>query len=95
MVIKRIGPLSCAKIAGTLYLLLGLAIGGVISLVALAGGFASDVPEASGMGALIGVGSIIFFPLMYGCLGFISALVGAFLYNVLAGFVGGVQLDVQ
>ena len=95
MVIKRIGPLSCAKIAGTLYLLLGLAIGGVISLVALAGGFAADVPEASGMGALIGVGSIIFFPLMYGCLGFFSALIGAFLYNVLAGFVGGVQLDVQ
>ena len=95
MIIKRIGPLSCAKIAGTLYLILGLFFGGIISLVALAGGFAADVPEASGMGALIGVGSIIVFPLMYGCIGFFSALVGAFLYNVLAGFVGGVQLDVQ
>ena len=37
MVIKRIGPVSCAKITGTLYAILGLVIGGVFSLVALAG----------------------------------------------------------
>ena len=95
MVIKRIGPLSCAKIAGTLYLFLGLVIGATISLVAVAGGFATDAPEIAGMGAIIGVGSIIFFPLMYGCIGFISALIGAWLYNLMAGFVGGLQLDVQ
>jgi hypothetical protein len=95
MVINRIGPLSCAKIAGTLYFFLGLVIGAAFSLVALAGGFATDTPEMGVMGALIGVGSIIFIPLLYGCIGFFSALIGAWLYNLMAGFVGGLQLDVQ
>jgi hypothetical protein len=31
MVIKRVGPVSCAKIAGTLYAVLGLLMGGVLS----------------------------------------------------------------
>ena len=33
--------------------------------------------------------------LLYGCIGFFSALIGAWLYNLMAGFVGGLQLDVQ
>ena len=47
------------------------------------------------MGALIGVGSIIFIPLLYGGIGFFSALIGAWLYNLMASFVGGLQLDVE
>jgi hypothetical protein len=42
MVIRRVGPLSCAKIVGTLYVVLGLVIGGIFSLVALAGGFGGE-----------------------------------------------------
>ena len=95
MVIKRIGPVSCAKIAGTLYAILGLFFGGIFSLVALAGGFASNTSGAAGVGALVGVGSIVIFPILYGGLGFVSSLIGAWLYNVLAGMVGGVEIDVQ
>ena len=95
MVINRIGPLSCAKIAGILYLFLGLVIGAAFSLAALAGGFATDTPEMGVMGALIGVGSILFIPLLYGGIGFFSALIGAWLYNLMASFVGGLQLDVE
>jgi hypothetical protein len=95
MVIKRIGPLSCARIVGTLYIFVGLAIGGVISLVAVAGGFASQTSEAPFVGAFVGAGSIVLFPLFYGCIGFLSALIGAWLYNLLAGFVGGIQIEVQ
>jgi hypothetical protein len=99
MVIKKIGPLSCAKIVGTLYVFVGLLMGVFFSLAAMAGLFASDSADAQNMapflGAFIGVGSIILFPIMYGCIGFISALIGAWLYNVLAGVVGGVQLEVQ
>lgn len=95
MVIKRIGPLSCAKIVGTLHLFLGLVVGGAISLIAVAGGFGTDAPEIAGIGAIIGLGSIVFFPVLYGCIGFVTALVGAWLYNLMSGFVGGVQMDVQ
>jgi hypothetical protein len=95
MIIKRIGPVSCAKITGTLYLILGLFFGAIVSLIALIGGFASDSSGAGGMGAIMGVGAIIVFPIMYGCIGFVATLIGAWLYNVLAGMVGGIEMDVQ
>ena len=95
MVIRRFAPLSCAKMVGTLYIFVGLLMGGIFSLAALGGAFAADTADAPLFGAFIGVGSIIFFPVFYGCLGFVSALIGAALYNFLAGIVGGIQMDVQ
>lgn len=95
MVIKRVGPVSCAKIAGTLYAILGLLMGAVFSLVALGGGFGSNTPGGGAIGAVFGVGSVILFPICYGALGFVTTLIGAWLYNALAGMVGGIQLDVQ
>jgi hypothetical protein len=35
MVIKRIGPVSCAKITGTLYAILGIVVGAIFSLASL------------------------------------------------------------
>jgi len=43
----------------------------------------------------MGVGAIIVAPIMYACFGFIGALIGAALYNVVAGIVGGIELDVE
>jgi hypothetical protein len=95
MVITRVGPVSCAKITGTLYAIVGLVMGSVVSLVALAGGFGSNTSERGAIGAIIGMGSVIVFPICYGAIGFVASLIGAWLYNVLAGMVGGIQLDVQ
>ena len=95
MVIKRIGPISCAKIIATLYAVMGLIIGCVFSAIAMAGGFGSQTSGAAGFGAMLGVGAIIILPILYGGLGFIVTLIGAWIYNVLAGVVGGIELDVQ
>ena len=95
MIIKRIGPVSCAKISGTLYAILGIVIGAMFSLIALVGGFASDTPEAAGFGGIIGVAAIIIFPIFYGAIGFVGTLVAAWLYNVVADLVGGIEIEVQ
>ena len=95
MIIKRIGPLSCAKLSGLLYAIIGLLIGGVFSLAAMAGAFASETAGAAGIGAIIGVGAVIVFPILYGLMGFVATLIGAWLYNVAAGIVGGVEVDMQ
>ena len=95
MVIKRIGPLSCAKITGVLYALLGIVLGAFVSMAALAGGLASNRPGGIGFGALMGVGSIFVFPIFYGCIGFVGTLVGAWLYNIVAGQIGGIEVDLQ
>jgi hypothetical protein len=95
MVIKRIGPMSCARITGTLYAAMGLVIGAIFSLVALAGGFASDNSDAAGLATMVGVGAIVIFPILYGCIGFVATIIGVWLYNVMAGLVGGIEMDVQ
>ena len=95
MVINRVAPVSVAKVAGLLYTILGLIIGGFIALASMAGSMLSEQAHGNPLGALLGVGAIIFFPLLYGCIGFIAALIGAALYNVAAGFVGGIEIDVK
>lgn len=94
MVVQRIRPISIAKIAATLYALLGAAIGATVSLVAMAGGLA-DRPGGPLLGALFGVGAIVLFPLFYAILGFVLTLIGAALYNVAASRVGGIELEVK
>jgi hypothetical protein len=95
MVIKRVGPLSCAKIAGTLYAIIGLFAGAGISLVAMLGGFGGQTTESGLFGAAMGAAAIIVIPICYGVLGFLTSLIGAALYNVIAGLVGGVEVDTQ
>jgi hypothetical protein len=95
MVIKRIGPVSCAKITGTLYAILGIVLGAIFSLASLVGAFASDLSGGAGLGAIIGVGAIIAFPVLYGGIGFVATLIVAWLYNVIAGLVGGIEMDLQ
>ena len=97
MIIKRIGPVSCARIFGTLYAIIGFFIGALFSLLALIGSSASQTTTANRgvVTAAVGVASVILFPLIYGAFGFVSTLVIAWLYNLLAAFVGGIQIDVQ
>jgi hypothetical protein len=46
------------------------------------------------MGALFGVGAVIFLPVLYGVMGLVMGAVGGALYNLFAGLVGGVEIDV-
>ncbi len=50
--------------------------------------------ESSLLGAAFGVGAVILLPLFYG-LGALMALLTAWLYNVVAGFVGGVEVRTE
>jgi hypothetical protein len=98
MVLKRVGVMSCGKMGGTLYGLLGLLMGGIFALVstlgvALGQGSSSEAP--AWIGAFFGVGSVILFPILYGIMGFIGGLITAVLYNLLAGFVGGIEMELQ
>jgi hypothetical protein len=95
MVLRRVGPVSCAKIAALLYALAGLLIGAMLSLVSLAGGMAAGEGDSAILGALLGVGAIIVLPILYGCLGFIATLIGAWLYNFAAARVGGIEVDLS
>jgi hypothetical protein len=98
MTITRVGPLSVAKIAGLIYVVIGLIAGGLISMVAMAGaaiGAGGGDGDGAMFGALFGVGAIIFVPICYGILGFLGTLIMAWLFNIAAGMVGGIEVDAR
>jgi len=84
-----------AKTSGALYALLGLIFGALFSLrsllgTAFTGTQRSDVP---GFAALFGIGAIVLFPILNGVIGFLAGLIGAWLYNIVAGVVGGIEIE--
>ena len=91
--VKRLGVLSLGKVMGLLYALLGLLIGFIFSCVSVIGSVAA-ISElgGEGLGFLFGIGSIIIFPIFYGVIGFVAGLLVAALYNLIARFVGGIEI---
>ena len=89
MVLNRIGPLSAAKVVAVLYAIFGLIMGAFFSIAAL------FRPDGGGMGAMWGVAAVVIFPVLYGVLGFLVTLLTTWLYNVVAGAVGGIELDLR
>ncbi len=95
MIIRRFGPLSCARIAGVLYALLGVVIGAIFSLASVVGGLASSSSEDASLRAAMGIAAILVFPVLYGGLGFVGTLIAAWLYNALVEVVGGIEVELQ
>lgn len=93
MTIKRIGPLSCAKIGAALNAVMGLVGGIIFSLAAMVGAFAGN--DAGMFGAIFGVGAIVILPIFYACFGFVITLIMAVIYNALASAVGGIEVDIS
>jgi hypothetical protein len=97
MQLKRIGPLSLARLAAGLYAAIGLIVGVIVALAALAGASLGHTSGDSNpiVGVVFGVGAVVFLPLIYGVLGAFGALVIAVLYNLLSGWLGGVELTLE
>src|SRR3569833_3009087 len=100
MIIRRVGPLSCAKIAGIIYAVLGLVLGAAVSMFAMIGAALSSTqrPETALtpiLGVVFGVGAIVMLPLFYGVIGSLSWPIGAWRYNLIAAKLGGIEIDVE
>lgn len=97
MELKSIGVLSCGKVMGILYAVLGLIFGGLFSMFALIG--LAFQPGGSGgdavAGLVFGIGAVLFLPIFYGMIGFIGGLIMAFLYNLIARYTGGLELQIE
>ncbi|MFQ5677474.1 MAG: hypothetical protein ACE5G1_16415 [bacterium] len=98
MILKSIEPVSCAKISGLLYAVLGLIVAFFFAMFAGCGamlGGLSELDEFSFLGGVLGIGSFVFFPILYGILGFIGGLLMALIYNWLAGLFGGIEIQIE
>ena len=97
--VKRIGPGSAFKVGLVTYAILGLIVGGIMAFFSIvAGSLGSLANEAAGARAFgfgLGLGAVIVFPIVYGLIGGVAAAIGAVLYNLVAGWVGGLEVDIS
>lgn len=97
MVVKKLGVFSFAKVSGILYAMMGFVFGLLMSFMSLVvGSFARGAGGNSEMfGMLFGVGAIIFLPIFYGVIGFIGSALFAWMYNIVASWVGGFEIEFE
>jgi hypothetical protein len=98
MVIKRISPMSCAKVSGLLYAVIGFVVGACVTLLMMTiGSFIpqEEAPMAGVFGMMFSAGAIVILPIFYGVLGFISGAIVAFAYNLIASWAGGIEIEVS
>ncbi len=93
MKLKRIGVISCGKVSGVLYGGLGFIFGAIFSLIAFMGAAFGSGSNFGAFGAFMGIGAIIFLPLFYGLIGFIGGIITAWLYNIVAEWTGGLEVE--
>ena len=100
--IKKLGILSVAKMQGVMGLVIGLIIGVIYGLIIIAYSLlgasilkGNSSLAVGGGGVVVGIVAMIAIPLIYGIVGFIGGAIGALLYNLFAGMVGGVEIEVE
>lgn len=100
--LARIGPISCGLFYALMFLfffllmlLLSFVLGGDVVLQMMMGGM--PMPAGEGMPASADVGSMGMMPILYGVGGsliggFITGLLTALVYNLIALFTGGIKI---
>jgi len=92
--IKKIGAMALGKVMGAMYAIIGLIIGGVVTIFSVLGSTFSS-SGSIGRGTLFGVGAIIFLPILYGALGFISGVLSGWIFNLVTRWVGGLEIEFE
>ena len=101
MQVKRVGIFSYAKISAVITSAFGLIFGVIYGLIviifgaAMLAGGGRDTGAAGAGSIVVGLLIMIGLPIFYGILGFIFGAIGALVYNVAAGFVGGIELELE
>jgi hypothetical protein len=88
--IKKIGVLSLANLLAIIYAFMGLLSGIFVTLFSFL-----SLSEGTGIFNLFSFSkfSIIIFPVFYAIIGWLSGIIGAFIYNLAAKITKGVELS--
>ncbi len=83
--IRNIDPVQAAKVVAVLYLMVGLVLVPIFLFLAFM--------DSNAFG--FGMGFAIFIPVFYAVIGFISTIIFCALYNLVAGWVGGIEVEFE
>jgi len=94
--LKRLDPWSVAKVYAVLGLIAGL-ISGVFIAAASAMVLPAGTTTAAGMSLWIGLGvmMVIIGPILGAIAGLLGGIIGAVLYNIVAKWVGGIEMKFE
>jgi hypothetical protein len=103
MTIRRVGVFSLAKIQALLAFVMGLIFGVIYGLFFMLFGAAmSAMAPRAGDSAMGGISSIVIgllmmigFPITAAIFGFIGGAINGLIYNIAAGIVGGLKLELE
>jgi hypothetical protein len=91
--LKRIAPLKAGIMLAIVYGILSLVF---IPFFLMMTAVASRLPPTQRVGMLaLGAGFAVFLPVLYAVFGFLGGVVSAFIYNVAAKWVGGMEFDIE
>jgi hypothetical protein len=95
--LKKIDPLQLGKMLSVIY---GLGTLIFVPFFLFAALIASFAPSSQAIPAIpmlfgMGIGFILFVPVMYAVIGFITGVIGAFIYNIVAKWIGGIEVEVE
>jgi hypothetical protein len=99
--IKRIELFSIFKLAFYIYTVIGLifaiiygffllVVGGIQSAI-----FGEEIPRLGSIGIVLGVLAIPLIALAYGAVGSVFATIGGWIFNAIAGAVGGLRVQAE
>ncbi len=86
-VLKRVGVVSAARISGVLAAIFGLILGIVCAFIGGGLGSLGVVP--------VWLVNLIGLPIIYGLVGIIGGALYAALYNLVAGLIGGIEIELE
>jgi len=90
-VVRRVGVISVANVYGLVMVCIGLILGLIYAFM----GCAMTATDMGGLGFGFGLIGIIILPILYGIMGWVSGAIGAAIYNLVAGWIGGIQIELE
>ena len=81
---------------GVTYALISLIIIPFFLLAASIAGAAAKANGGQALPGILGLGGIfiVMLPILYGAMGFIGGIIGALIYNLVAKWIGGIEVEV-
>ncbi|MGO9401837.1 MAG: hypothetical protein ACLPVW_00040 [Terriglobales bacterium] len=92
--LRSVGVMSCAKIMGMIYGCLGL----IVVPFFLMGGFSNLLLGSQSSQPLAGIAMwflALLVPVVYGLMGFVMGAFSAWVYNLIARWIGGIKLELE
>ncbi len=84
--IKKIAPLQAGKMLAAIYALFSIIFVPFLLIAALVS------PKGSGGLSMV---IVLVIPVVYIVMGFIGGVIGAFIYNLVAGWMGGMEIEYE